>query len=320
MSHVSNAILQDRALMFKKVRRFFEQRKVLEVDTPLLSRGAPIDAHIDLFEVDLEKGKKGYLSSSPEYGMKRLLSHNIGPIYQLCHVFRKEEEGKNHVSEFTLLEWYRPYFSFKAFLKEATDLIALFKGPLDLQELSYEKAFLKGTGENYKKASLYQLKKCAFDKGIETSFETREDLLNLLWSSLVEKSFPKGKLTLITNYPPDQAALAKIEENDQGEKVAKRFEIYFETLELANGYFELNDPKEQKKRLEIGNKQREKLGKKKLPIDYNFLKALEKGIPSSYGIAMGFDRLMMLRHHAKDIKTILPFNGIQQTPNGGVEI
>ncbi len=309
MSHVShNTILKDRALMLKKVRHFFEERKVLEVDTPLLSKEAPIDAYIDLFEVELEKGNKGYLSSSPEYGMKRLLSRDIGSIYQLCHVFRKEEEGENHASEFTLIEWYRPHFSFEAFLTEVIDLVTLFKGSLDIEELSYEEAFLRGTGENYKKISPPQLKKCALANGIETSFEKQEDLINLIWSSLVEKSFAKEKLTLITNYPPDQAALAKIGKDDRGEKVAKRFEIYFETLELANGYFELTDSKEQKKRLEIANQKREALGKKRLPIDHNFLKALEKGIPPSYGIAIGFDRLMMLRHNVKNIKTILPFH------------
>lgn len=303
----SHTILRDRGQMLSSVRSFFQKRDILEVDCPLLSHYAPIDPHIDLFEVSLGEGKKGYLHSSPEYGMKRLLSENIGPIYQLSHVYRKEEVGKKHTPEFTLIEWYRPGFSFDTFLTEVIDLIALFLGNLPFQILTYQKAFELYAKIDCRHSNITTLRKKAKECGFYSETEERETVLNLLWGVLVEPHLGKEMISVITHYPPDQAALARTHFVN-GEEFAERFELYFNQMELGNGYHELTDLKEQERRLNTSNQKRIALGKKPLPIDPHFLQALERGLPDSYGIAIGFDRLMMLRHHVDKIESILPFS------------
>lgn len=305
MSRASNAVLRDRGHMLSAVRSFFEKREVLEVDCPLLSHAAPIDAHIDLFEVDLQNSQKGYLHSSPEYGMKRLLSQGIGSIYQLSHVYRKGEAGQKHNPEFTLIEWYRPGFSFKQFLEEMRQLVELFLGDLTQEVLTYREAFQTFANIDIQEISLPSLREKAAQEGFHS--DSQELLLNFLWGTLVEPHLGKGKLTTITDYPADQAALAQTRVVD-GEEVAERFEIYFEGMELGNGFHELTDPIEQERRLHTSNAQRTKLGKETLPIDRHFLKALEVGLPDAYGMAIGFDRLMMLRHKVDEISAVLPFS------------
>ncbi|WP_420421356.1 EF-P lysine aminoacylase EpmA [Simkania sp.] len=292
--------------MFRTVRNFFHKRGVLEVDCPLLSHHAPIDAYIDLFSVDLGEGQQGYLHSSPEYGMKRLLSREVGPIYQLSHVYRKGEAGKKHNPEFTLVEWYRPGFTFEAFLAEVVELIALFLGPLSYDLITYRAAFETYLGIDSRSATEKELKQKMQDLGIDAATEDREELLNLLWGCGIEPHFGRDKLMIVTDFPKSQAMFAQTHEVD-GEEVARRFEVSFGQMELGNGYHELCDPIEQKRRLEEANQKRLALGKEKLPIDPFFLKALESGLPDSYGIAIGFDRLMMLRHQVDDIAAVLPF-------------
>jgi len=308
MSPASNAILQDRAEMFRAVRAFFHERGVLEVDCPLLSHHAPIDAYIDLFSVDFGKGKQGYLHSSPEYGMKRLLAQGIGPIYQLSHVYRKGEAGKKHNPEFTLVEWYRPRFSFEAFLNEVVDLIALFLGPLSYSLITYHHAFETYVGIDSRKAIGRDLKQKIEELGIQPpQTDDREELLNILWGCAIEPHFGKEELTVVTDFPKSQAMLAQTHEVN-GEEVARRFEVSFGQMELANGYHELRDPIEQKRRLIEANETRKRLGKEVLPIDPFFLESLESGLPDTYGIAVGLDRLMMLRHQVDEIAAVLPFS------------
>lgn len=298
-------LLKDRALMLKKVRSFFDSRSFTEVDCPALSFAASIDAHIDLFEVIFSPEKKGYLASSPEYGMKRLLAEKIGDIYQLSHVFRKGEKGALHNPEFTMIEWYRLEAAFTPFIEEVCELFALFLGDMPKEILSYSEAFFRFAYIDYKKDSTQKLIATGKEKGLYLKGEDREDLLNTLWGCLVEPHLGHEKLTVITDYPPEQAALAQVIKKGK-EMVAERFEIYYRGTELGNGYHELRDPKEQKKRLEKELKKRNALGKPPLPIDYHFVKALEKGLPDCYGIAVGFDRLMMHRHGLKEIAPILP--------------
>lgn len=308
MSPASNAILQDRAEMFRAVRAFFHERGVLEVDCPLLSHHAPIDAYIDLFSVDFGEGKQGYLHSSPEYGMKRLLAQGIGPIYQLSHVYRKGEAGKKHNPEFTLVEWYRPRFSFEAFLNEVVDLIALFLGPLSYSLITYHQAFETYVGIDSRKATERDLKQKIEKLGIQPpQTDDREELLNILWGCAIEPHFGKETLTVVTDFPKSQAMLAQTHEVN-GEEVARRFEVSFGQMELANGYHELRDPIEQKRRLIEANETRKRLGKEVLPIDPFFLESLESGLPDTYGIAVGLDRLMMLRHQVDEIAAVLPFS------------
>ena len=281
-----NSSLFTRAQALKEVRAFFEQRAVLEVDTPLLSTYAPIDLHIDPFEVE-----GGYLHSSPEYAMKKLLAAGSGDIYQLGHVFRKGEMGALHSPEFTMIEWYRLDTTEEAFIKENLELISLFLKDLSPKQLSYHEAFERAVGLPLH-APPHLLMTQAASRGLYLHDE--QDIINLLWGSLVEPTFQD--LTIIREFPHDQAALAQIRSG-----VAERFEIYYKGIELGNGYHELRDPIEQKKRLEQTNQARVALGKPPLICDPELLASLEKGLPDCYGIALGFDRLLMLREGRRTI-------------------
>ena len=281
--------LIERAQALKEVRAFFEKRGVMEVDTPILSRYAPIDTHIDLFEVNFSENEKGYLHSSPEYGMKKLLAEGSGDIYQLGHVFRKDETGRLHRPEFTMIEWYRISRSQTSFLEENLGLLSLFLGNQPHEILTYREAFEKylGIGWDAPKEKL-------LEKAKTLDIHDTSDLINILWGCLIEPKLGAGKITIITDYPKDQAALAQIK-TINGEAVAERFEFYFNGIELGNGYHELTNPIEQKNRLIKANEERVALGKDSLPFDPELIKALEKGLPDCYGIALGFDRLLMLK-------------------------
>ncbi|MCB1081843.1 MAG: elongation factor P lysine(34) lysyltransferase [Chlamydiia bacterium] len=265
-----SSALKARGEALKKVRTFFEERAVLEVDTPLLSKYAPIDVHIDLFEVHFSENEKGYLHSSPEYGMKKLLANDSGDIYQLSHVFRKDEIGRLHRPEFTMIEWYRTETTFEAFIEENLALLSLFLGPLPYEIVPYKEAFAR-YGNKYP-----------------------SDDPNITWGCAVEPHLGNEKITIITDYPKEQAALAQTKWVD-GVEVAERFEFYYQGIELGNGYHELTDPVEQKNRLLQANQERIALGKPPLPYDEELIAALEKGLPDCYGIALGFDRLFMLQ-------------------------
>lgn len=285
----SKQALRTRARSLKEVRAFFENRGVMEVDTPLLSPYAPIDTHIDLFEVTLSENEKGYLHSSPEYGMKKLLADGCGDIYQLGHVFRKDEVGRLHRPEFTMIEWYQANTTESSFIKENLSLLTLFLGNQPYEIISYREAFKKYFGVAWDAPKEKLLKKA---KSVEIHDST--DLVNILWGCFVEPQLGMDKITVITDFPKDQAALAKIK-TIEGEQVAERFEFYFKGIELGNGYHELADPVEQKKRLIKANEERMALGKASLPLDFELIKALEKGLPDCYGVALGFDRLLMLK-------------------------
>lgn len=300
--------LRDRGVMLAKARAFFSERGVLEVDCPLITEEASVDAHIDLIEVDGGSGIR-YLHSSPEYGMKRLLADGIGDIYQLAHVFRKGEVSGKHNPEFTMAEWYRLGITFEEMIEETADFVRLFLGALPLRILSYRDAFKENLGIDYLNASIQELIALLESHGIHPyagiENEGKDAILNLLLGSLIEPHLGKGEICALAYYPSTQAALAKRALRDD-EPVAERFELYYNGIELANGYHELADAKEQRERLKESNEHRVQLGKTPLPIDEKFLVALEKGLPECCGVAVGFDRLMMLRH-GKEIGDVIPF-------------
>jgi len=303
------AILRDRAAMLAAARLFFANRNVMEVDCPLLTAGASVDAHIDLISAS-NAGEIRYLHSSPEYGMKRLLADGIGDIYQLAHVFRAAEQGKKHNPEFMMAEWYRCGFTFEEMIHDTLDFIRVFLGDLPASIVSYRDLCKRHTGIDYFTAdekTLLQLIKerdiMPYD-GIEE--EGKDALLNVILGTLVEPHLGRGELTVLAYYPSTQAALAQTRLHGD-EPVAERFEIYYEGIELANGYHELAHATEQRQRLGEANDQRISLGKAPLPIDEAFLKALEKGLPDCCGVAVGVDRLMMLRHNANHIEDVIPF-------------
>lgn len=300
--------LRDRSHMLTTSRFFFEQRQVLEVDCPAITQAASIDAHIDLIAV-CQSSHKRYLHSSPEYGMKRLLSEGIGDIYQLAHVFRDGEFSNKHNPEFMMAEWYRLNFTFEMMIDETADFIRLFLGNLPLHILSYRQAFLHYVGIDYVTAEIPDLLACLDKHAIipypNIEEEGKDALLNLILGTLIEPNLGKNELCALAYYPASQAALAKTCLRAD-ESAAERFEIYYQGLELANGYHELVNATEQRMRFNESNLHRQQLGKNTLPIDEHFLMALENGLPDCCGVAVGFDRLMMLRHNLT-IDEVIPF-------------
>lgn len=294
--------------MFATVRNFFKERGVIEVDCPILSAHAAVDAHIDLIVTSSPSGAR-YLHSSPEYGMKRLLVDGIGDIYQLSHVFREGECGIKHNPEFMMAEWYRA-ISFSEMIEETVDFTRLFLGDLPFTTITYRDAFLKFSGFDYLTITIEELLLYLQDNNIPTyediAIEGKEALLNLILGAVIEPNLGREGLCVLAYYPASQASLAQIQRRGD-EEVGERFEVYYQGMELANGYHELADPIEQRKRFEQANAQRQQLGKQTLPIDNYFLAALAKGLPDYCGVAVGFDRLMMLRHQTSHIADVIPF-------------
>lgn len=303
--------LRDRAHMLRTARQFFFEREILEVDCPALCRSASVDTHIDLMPVTYNGRETAYLHSSPEYGMKRLLAEGIGDIAQLSHVFRDGECSHKHNPEFMMAEWYRCGMTFSAMIEETVAFIRLFLGDLPFQQLSYREIFLQYADLDYLTASPSDLVRYLKNHGVEgypeAEAEGKDALLNLILGILIEPKLGLNELCVLAHYPASQSALAKTVWHGD-EPVAERFEIYFQGVELANGYHELTDEKEQRKRLVEANERRQELGKNSLPIDERFLEALDKGVPDSCGVAVGFDRLMMLRHQSPHIGDSIPFS------------
>jgi lysyl-tRNA synthetase class 2 len=302
-------MLVQRARMLSKVRAFFSQREILEVDTPVLSHAAPVDTHIEVMSVNFQNGKKGYLHTSPEYAMKRLLAEGCGDIYQMSHVFRAEEAGRLHNPEFIMIEWYRIGVSFQFLIDETLELIRLFLGEIPVQTHTYVGVFKKYAGIDPRIATSDEMKSLAEKHHLPLTSEAdawdKETFLHFLLAFLIEPQLTG--LHVIRDFPPPQAALAKLHETEDG-LVAERFEAYFNGIELANGFHELTDPIEQRQRFVDDNLERQKCGKEVLPIDEHFLSALEQGLPDSCGVAVGFDRLLMLQLNKESLKEILPFS------------
>jgi lysyl-tRNA synthetase class 2 len=242
--------------------------------------------------------------------MKRLLTEGIGDIFQLAHVFRQEETGAKHNPEFMMAEWYRLGFSFEEMMSETLDFVRVFLGPIPGRILSYHDAFQNFVGIDPYKSSNQDLLKVLKNHelplydGVEE--ESKDNLLNLILGMLIEPHLGKDELIALAYYPASQAALAKTRLRPEG-NVAERFEVYYKGIELANGYHELADPKEQRLRFNEANLERINLGKESLPLDEHFLSALEKGLPDCCGVAVGVDRLMMLRHRVKHISEVIAF-------------
>jgi lysyl-tRNA synthetase class 2 len=295
--------------MLAVARQFFSDRGVIEVDCPLITSAASVDLHIDLIPTMHQEGQR-YLHSSPEYGMKRLLSIGIGDIYQLAHVFRQEEHGAKHNPEFMMAEWYRIGLPFEGMIAETLDFMRLFLGSLPTEIISYRQAFIRYAGIDYVKSSDDDLLQFINDHQLPVyegiASEGRDALLNLILGLVIEPQLGKEGLCALAYYPSTQAALAQTQQHGD-ESVAERFEVYYRGIELCNGYHELVDSVEQRRRLEDANRQRIEHGKMPLPIDEFFLAALKDGLPDCCGVAVGVDRLMMLRHQRDNIADVIPF-------------
>lgn len=308
---ISNLI--KRSSIISKIRNFFSDRNILEVDTPCMSTRTVTDVNIDSFETkyfepgNKKKSKILYLSTSPEYHMKRLLAAGSGPIYQISHSFRNKEAGKYHNPEFTMLEWYRPSYDMQKLIQEVNDFLIYILKCKNAEIISYQKIFIKFLNIDplsANKKELINLVKKFGIKNIEK--ERKETILQLLFLLGIESNIGKDRPVFIYHFPSNQAALAKI--NNKDKRVAERFETYFKNTEIANGFFELTDYIEQKKRFDLDNSLRKKLKLPKQKIDMNLLNALHHGLPSCSGVALGIDRLVMLALNASCINDVLSFS------------
>ena len=295
--------IQKRALIYQKIRAFFNALHYLEVDTPLLGKSTNTDIHIQSIQATT-CDRPVYLQTSPEFAMKRLLAAGSGSIYQICHAFRDEEKGRYHHPEFTLLEWYSCGFDYQALMTQLEELIgSLLDVTLPFQRMSYFECFKTHLQLDLKSASLDDCRQCVSQHipGIDTLQLNRDDCLDLLISQVISKQF-KG-FTFVYDYPSSQASLSKLKQSNPD--VAERFELFFNELELANGFSELTDSKEQRIRFEQDNARRVESGVQTYPIDEDFLQALEQGMPECAGVAVGLDRLLMVMFEEESLKPVL---------------
>lgn len=306
--------LLQRARYLKQARFFFDSRGYIEIDTPLLSKAASIDEHIDLIEAQMQ-GERLFLITSPEYALKRLLSEGAPNCYQLGHVFRSGEISKKHSPEFTMAEWYRlddpklsAHENFRSLIQETLDFISLFTGKKDIKRLTYWGLFKHFCGLELgidRSKDLVRVQKWLQNKDSQHPLSQNDSLeayLSYILSYHLEPQMQKSVLYVIEAFPCEQAALATTYE-ENGKYLAHRFEVYLGSLELANGYHELTDPIEQRQRLLESQQARKAMGKDPLILDENFLGSLKK-MPACSGVAVGFDRLMMIACASDDINNI----------------
>jgi len=312
-SGCSRSAIKARAELYALIRAFFLQRDVLEVETPLLSRSSASDPHLESVTAPVRYQVGGeahlcYLHTSPEFPMKRLLASGSGAIYQICKTFRNGETGPRHNPEFSMLEWYRPGFQLSDLMQEVEALMALVLGLGEIQVLSYRNAFLKYLNLDPFNISLEVLAACARNTAAyQGPALDRDGYLNLLLSVGVEPHLGREQAVFLTEYPASQASLAKIVTSDSGHAVAQRFELYLHGIELANGYLELTDAEEQRKRFEQDNFVRQTLQLPEIPPDEYLLSALQHGLPECSGVALGLDRLLMIKLGVSSISEVLAF-------------
>ena len=267
--------LKQRAELLAQARAFFAERNVIEVHTPVLAKHTVTEPDVQSIEVP----GYGYLQTSPEYQLKRLLAAGMPSCYQLGPAFRHGEQGRLHNPEFTMLEWYRLGFDHNQLMYEVADMVDALLGPKPYQRLTYEDVVGKSEGRT-------------------------RDALDLAFADACERLTP-GRF-FITDYPADQAALARINPDGQ---TAARFELVIDGVEIANGYWELLDVEEHRQRFKTDGEIRQQRGLPAMAVDEAFIAALQHGLPACAGVAMGFDRLVMLGIGAKALSDVTAVTG-----------
>ena len=303
--------IKARAILYQQIRQFFAARHVLEVETPILSQAAVTDVHLASIVASRHinaQHQAGYLQTSPEFAMKRLVASGLGSIYQICKVFRDDEHGRKHNSEFSMLEWYRPDFSLLELMQEVSDLLSVvFNQTIEPKILSYKQAFLNRLEINPLNADMLTLKSTAQRLGLTIDLgEDRLAWLDLLFSHFVEPSLGFEYPVYLTDFPSEMASLAKVKTDEDGFQVAARFELYINGLELANAYDELADSTEQARRFAADNIERQQYGLAVVPVDQHLIAALDY-FPPCAGIALGLDRLLMVLLEATRIDQVISF-------------
>lgn len=310
------AVLRLRARLKGRIRAHFEASGALEVDTPALSAAAPTDPHIAPLATRIASAPaipSYYLQSSPEFPMKRLLAAGVGDCWQLARVFRDGERGRLHNPEFDLLEWYRLDTDHHGLMDDVEALLAAVLEPErsvpPAQRWSYADAFRAHAGVDPLTADTGELRRAATDAGLASvaglAPDDRDGWLDHLLTGAVAPAFAADRPTFVYDWPASQCALARLEPADP--RVARRFELYWGAIELANGFHELTDAAEQRARFEADQARRAAQGQPRLSIDERLLAALEAGLPDCAGVALGFDRLVMVAGGLERIDQALGF-------------
>lgn len=307
------AALQLRARLNATIRDFFAERGVLEVETPVLSQAGNTEPNIESFSTrfsgHVDAGAPvRWLRTSPEYPLKRLLAAGLGDCYELGRVFRNGEAGGRHNPEFSMLEWYRVGWDERALAQETIALVqralALVDREVTVQVLSYRELFVQRLGIDPLLDPIQALRAPLQAIAIDPQGLTREDWLDLLMTHCLQPGFAADTVTVVHDWPASQCALARIRHDDP--PVAERFELYLGAYEVANGYHELNDAREQRARFQRDNAVRAARGLPQLPLDEPLLAVLSQ-LPDCAGVAVGVDRLLMALRGTTQIADVLAF-------------
>ena len=304
----SRHAVEARARLLATIRAFMAERHVLEVETPILSQAGNSDPNVHTMATD--DAHRRFLRTSPEYAMKRLLAAGHRHIYELGRVFRAGEQGRCHNPEFTLLEWYRTGMPYLELATEVIELIRLCGGGIfddwEVQRITYRDLFRQSIGLDPAHCSETELSGCALERGILSGPLSHLQWLDLLFSEIVQPALPGECITVVCDFLPEQAALARIRNAE--EPAAERFELFLGQMELANGYQELTDADEQLRRFERESRLRGIRGDEMAPIDTLLIEALRHGLPDCSGVALGVDRLLMSILKLERIEAVLAFD------------
>ncbi len=300
-----------RARILTQIRQFFAERNVIEVETPILSRSALAHPSTSVMNISANNSSKEtllYLQTSPESAMKRLVASGIGPIFQVCKAFRNGEADRYHNPEFSILEWYRPGWDLDRIATELDELLRLILRTSEAHRIYYNDVFRNVLHIDWRQADIETLCTRVNEVNIKgilaTTDNDRDDLLEMLMKHVIEPTLGHDRPAFVFDYPSSQACLARVRPMDG---VAARFEVFIKGLEIANGYDELSDPHEHRRRFAIDNEIRVHHGLEPLPIDELLIAAMESGFPSCAGVAVGLDRLTMVAAGVSSIKDVITF-------------
>lgn len=308
------AALRFRAALLKRLRAFFDARGFLEVETPILSADTVVDRHLAAFSTEMPCGPgrppgRLWLQTSPEFPMKRLLAAGAEAIYQVAHVFRQGESGPLHNPEFTMVEWYRTGDGPEQGMRLLSDLCEAMLGRGPARRVSYSEAFNRHAGLDPLAVPTEALVARCRELGLAVppgfAEDDRDSWLDFLLGECVQARLGCDRPAILYDYPASQAMLARV--RDENPPVAERFELYVDGIELANGYHELLDASELRSRSRAVNARRVADGNAALPEESRLLDAMEAGLPPAVGVALGFDRLVMLAFGAKSLAEVLAF-------------
>ncbi len=309
-------VLRERAAMLGRIRAHFDAERVLEVQTPLLSAAAASDPQIESIAAGDRGAVAGFLHTSPEYAMKRLLAAGLGDCYQVCPVFRGGESGRLHSPEFTMIEWYRLGFDVERLQQDVERLLhracAGLREFAPARRVTYRDAIADACGIDCESATAAEIAAALAARGVVPAGSAgwdRDDWLDLLMGAIVGPALGHDAPVFVRDYPASQAALARLRTGPDGRRVAERFELYVDGLELANGFQELGDALEQRRRFEQDLQVRRARGQPVNPLDQRLLAALAHGLPDCAGVALGFDRLVMAALRLPSLDAAMSFAG-----------